>query len=893
MARPQTPDIRIEEALAPVAAPVNIGFAHPAAPAPSSLHGVAAALASLSGELTSVLGKKDAERKEADRLRGEAAFYDQNSAGIAEGVRRGEIPADWSKEYTQGYKSAMGAAGGFQLDTDVETEYNKWAGRHDASDPNAFNAWFSGTIKGKIGTDDPYILKGLLPHVRQVYNKFHDRWQKDATAATEARAKVGFGALIGTTIDAYVQEGKGSPDGPNLTTLGDTLDRIREKQVSIGMKREDIDALAIDAITTKAIQHRDERLLVLLDREGALGAKLKDTPAGRDAYIKASEAIARIRRQAESEAYTKAERENKQASDAAKLKITEALTKDPNAPIDETLIKEVERHDKAFRITIFNWQKTVREGTVAEDPRDIATLHSDILRGGGMEAITRALKDGTIKSSNSLREAVTFQKTIEEMRRTGSVGILNSNSAKAILSQIDTLGKDSKLSEAGMFGDAALTLDGLRARNDYVNGLIKWSIDHPNASPEELELEAQRLGQSILGAMGRGVDQGTYRPGGEAPAAAQPGAQGAPPQAPATPVAPPQGAPPAAPQAPQGQQPGGWQQRLIQSPSAPDIESLGMSREERARVNAGARQMGVTPQEFINRAWLKNRSGAGAPQPQQPPAPSNPFEQMRQQGAPGPRTSIELPGGIGQITLANLTSEQAEAVAEAFRQINLPDRIRGALSSLGYASSQTGDTSMVDSRRVQRIRNSHVGPIAERAARAAGFDPDKLMAIISIESGGRPSVSTGSYHGLLQLSHAEFSKYGNGGNIFDPQANIEAGIKSLQDKSRRFQREFGREPSAVELYLMHQQGEAGLRSHAKNPDRAAWQNMLATGEGRRKGAGWAKLAVWGNVPSDMRKYFGSVENVSSREFMAVWTAKMMGIPYNQALAMVRGGEASA
>jgi hypothetical protein len=115
----------------------------------------------------------------------------------------------------------------------------------------------------------------------------------------------------------------------------------------------------------------------------------------------------------------------------------------------------------------------------------------------------------------------------------------------------------------------------------------------------------------------------------------------------------------------------------------------------------------------------------------------------------------------------------------------------------------------------------------------------------------------------------------------------------MQAKSQRFRAEFGRDPNAVELYLMHQQGEAGFRSHAKNPEMPAWENMASTGEGQRKGAAWAKLAIWGNIPSDMKGLFDGVESVSSKEFTAVWTAKVLGIPYQQALAMVGRGSTTA
>jgi len=73
---------------------------------------------------------------------------------------------------------------------------------------------------------------------------------------------------------------------------------------------------------------------------------------------------------------------------------------------------------------------------------------------------------------------------------------------------------------------------------------------------------------------------------------------------------------------------------------------------------------------------------------------------------------------------------------------------------------------------------------------------------------------------------------------------------------------------------MHQQGDAGLRSHLEHPDWPAWKSMLATGEGAQKGAAWARKAVWGNVPDDLKAKFGSVDNITSSQFMAMWDAKL-------------------
>ena len=50
--------------------------------------------------------------------------------------------------------------------------------------------------------------------------------------------------------------------------------------------------------------------------------------------------------------------------------------------------------------------------------------------------------------------------------------------------------------------------------------------------------------------------------------------------------------------------------------------------------------------------------------------------------------------------------------------------------------------------------------------------------------------------------------------------------------------------------------------------------MLSTGEGKQKGEVWAKKAIWGNIPNDIKKQYGSVDNVTSQDFMNIWKHKV-------------------
>jgi hypothetical protein len=907
MARTPTPDVKITEALQPSAGLSGAPFAHPATPAPSPLRDVASALEGLGGELAGWAAKEKQKTDEAEFLRGQVAGITANPEGWAEGVRTGEIPADKSPHFVQGYKQAVGAAAGFNLESYVGGKWDEWDGKNN-SDPAAFDNWFRNTVREKVGSTDPYVLKGLVPHLNEIHNKYHDRWQKTQTVNAEYQAQSAFGALVGSKIDDAQSDA--DQDGYTLdaAALGPTIDTIRKSGFSIGLRSEQIDKAVTDAVTSKALEHRDAGLLDLLDRESAAGPKLSDTPYGRDEKLKAQDSITKLWKATETEARLKQEREDRLAANQGKASIVEQLLKDPDAPLDEAQIAKVTKVDGDFKLDIIKWRDAIRNNQVNDDPKAVSQLYSDILAGGdGMEKLMGAIRSGAVRSKDNIAQAMSFMKSVQEYAQKPG-GILETAAASSYIKQMTTMGMDSAFKENRILGDApVLTEAGRNALNGYRLGMMQWQAANPNASPMDKEQEATRLGEIFVKSFGAPMpaqDRAFTRP---AESAAPP--PGAFPltdaltkmeeQAKAAGLYPP---PEVLAEIDRRVKERGlsrteaiktmlnesiqrdrWQQtqeRLRTSATPPDINSF--SPEVRAAIEARSRDLpGTTPQGVVNGLWRNLRSNGS---PIAPDAKTN-----------GPRSDlspIELPGGLGQVHLTNVQPDAVDAIRQAIGNMGIGGIINPTTASLAFASEDQPreHATPVSTLRVQNIARSPVGPAVQSVAQQEGFDPDKLAAIVSIESGGNPNASTGSYHGLLQLSQAEFSKYGRGGNIMDPEANLIAGVRSLKDKEQRFAREFGREPSATELYLMHQQGEAGLRSHERNLDAPAWRNMLNTGEGRQKGERWAKLAVWGNVPTDMRARFGSVDRMTSRQFLAVWTSKLLGVGYEQALAMNSGGD---
>lgn len=158
----------------------------------------------------------------------------------------------------------------------------------------------------------------------------------------------------------------------------------------------------------------------------------------------------------------------------------------------------------------------------------------------------------------------------------------------------------------------------------------------------------------------------------------------------------------------------------------------------------------------------------------------------------------------------------------------------------------------------------------EEASKRTGMPVEMLRGFVAIESGGNPNlVNKYGYTGLLQFQPREYQRLG-GTNIADPVEHLTIGAKKLQGEMADFRSRYGRDPTGAEIYMMHQQGVGGSAQHWANPDRPAWQNMLATGEGRQKGEDWAKRAIWDNLPPSERARYGSVENVKSADFTNFW-----------------------
>ncbi len=157
-------------------------------------------------------------------------------------------------------------------------------------------------------------------------------------------------------------------------------------------------------------------------------------------------------------------------------------------------------------------------------------------------------------------------------------------------------------------------------------------------------------------------------------------------------------------------------------------------------------------------------------------------------------------------------------------------------------------------------------PLVTEIANKYGIDPEKALAIMQIESGGKAGITNqkgAPYGGLFQIS----TKI-KGWN--DPRINTETALKQMAQRTNMFKKAYGREPSAGELYLMQQQGEGGAMAllNPKNANRPVEQVLAEVPEWKRRYGGDPN-----KVLNHVVKTNGGSAGMTAAQFASQWIGK--------------------
>lgn len=151
--------------------------------------------------------------------------------------------------------------------------------------------------------------------------------------------------------------------------------------------------------------------------------------------------------------------------------------------------------------------------------------------------------------------------------------------------------------------------------------------------------------------------------------------------------------------------------------------------------------------------------------------------------------------------------------------------------------------------------------IIEAAARKHGVEPEALLAIAQLESGFNTGADNpfSSASGLFQFTDSTARDFGlTGDKRNDAEAQADAAARMAAINSKALERALGREPSAGEVYLAHQQGLGGALALLSNPNAPAAQVLSR---------------FYGNNAGDVIRQNGGNPNMTAGQFAGMWVNK--------------------
>ena len=117
---------------------------------------------------------------------------------------------------------------------------------------------------------------------------------------------------------------------------------------------------------------------------------------------------------------------------------------------------------------------------------------------------------------------------------------------------------------------------------------------------------------------------------------------------------------------------------------------------------------------------------------------------------------------------------------------------------------------------------SEIDNVIISASNKYGIDPNAMRVIAKLESSFNPSAKNpgSSAGGLFQFIDSTAKSY-KLADRFNPEQASDAAARLARDNSNIFKKRLKREPTAGELYLMHQQGSGGALRLLSNPNKRA------------------------------------------------------------------------
>lgn len=481
--RAPTPTIQQQEIIRPVASPTG-AWEQPNVVKPvvdTSMQDLAKALAGFEPELNrfAVFQGQEAralakQQEEADKQAAQEAWVKSSQAPYAEAVKNGAIPPQASPFFQKKYKELEGDGLGRTLAADLEQEYVK-SGLSSNPDTKAFDAWYAGQVQTRLkDVSDPFVLKGVLPHVAKLQDTLTNRHVKEAGDEVYKSSLDNVGLSISYAVDEEVKRaGEGAT--PDINGLARTVEALSGQLKSVGARGADLNKVVVDTIVGKARELNDPGLLDILKKPRSNGTPgAGETVYGRDQIQKAEESILHNMEREDDRMFRLEERERKKASRVVLDTELAAAAQNPGAPASPEAIRRIAAVDPEAVDKYLRSVEHLNSNRGKDDPVDIIQverLMEEADRKGVpvLDVVMDAQAAGLIKNPATFSAYRTQARTLDASRDSA---IFKVEGYKEMATKIREMADPMKLNP-----DAAA-----QAGFTFRKSLAEWQQENPKAS---------------------------------------------------------------------------------------------------------------------------------------------------------------------------------------------------------------------------------------------------------------------------------------------------------------------------------------------------------------------------------------------------------------------------
>jgi len=477
--------------LRPVASPIDTYVR----PGPSPLRQVAESLSTVNKGLQTLIETRDQKKEQDEELKGRAAFYTDSAGELAQAVTSGQLPANANPFYVKGFKNAQGSAAGEALRTKWQDAWDNWDGK-DSEDPEAFDKFFSGFISTNVGTEDPDVLRGVLPSVEALQANARTQYVQYRHDKTVNGSLTAHGAVISGSVQDGLEDGLLQDNGADYGAIFNRVDLVVAESLAKGDPGNKAVDTFIDVMSAKILETGDAKLMGWFDRKvPGQDYTYGQTPHGievKNTTTNSLEVSAR-QQQAALTAQQKAEQERKK--DEAQTAIINGILENPEAPFSEELLKQAEKNgDPTIRVKARQWKDDLTKGS--SNPKELARFYDDIMSGrvDPKRALREALSAGVFGTSEDMKSAASFVQSFQ-----GQQDVIEKAMGSQVSRQILDAIRQRTLAKNELANNPLLGIsdEGFEAQADFRQLLTRWIIENPNATPFEIDEQASKFGKSI------------------------------------------------------------------------------------------------------------------------------------------------------------------------------------------------------------------------------------------------------------------------------------------------------------------------------------------------------------------------------------------------------------